>query len=132
MSEVKGEVEGTGQQEEEVVDLFAKGFDDTSLTESETSEDKEGEGEGAGSTENADDLPEKYRGKSIKDIVEMHQNLERAYGRHNNELGELRHSKQRSGSIRNQTILSSVFPSFRPSRKVWMKFMHARTGWPVN
>ena len=37
-----------------------------------------------------DELPEKYRGKSVKDIVRMHQEAEKLAGRHAQELGELR------------------------------------------
>lgn len=37
-----------------------------------------------------DDLPEKYRGKSIKDIVAMHQSAEQLIGKHSSEVGELR------------------------------------------
>lgn len=35
-------------------------------------------------------LPDKYKGKSIQDIVEMHQNAERLAGRQSAEVGELR------------------------------------------
>ena len=38
----------------------------------------------------ADELPEKYRGKSIKDIVSMHQEAEKLIGKHSGEVGELR------------------------------------------
>ena len=37
-----------------------------------------------------DDLPEKYRGKAIQDIVAMHQEAEKALGRQGSEVGELR------------------------------------------
>lgn len=37
-----------------------------------------------------DDLPEKYRNKSLQDIVRMHQEAEKALGRNANEVGELR------------------------------------------
>ena len=37
-----------------------------------------------------DDLPEKYKGKSIKDIVAMHQSAEQLIGKHSSEVGELR------------------------------------------
>lgn len=43
-----------------------------------------------------DDVPDKYRGKSIADIIEMHRNAERELGRKANELHEY---KQLSGSI---------------------------------
>lgn len=37
-----------------------------------------------------DDLPEKYRGKDIKEIIRMHQEAERLIGRQGSEVGELR------------------------------------------
>lgn len=37
-----------------------------------------------------DELPEKYRGKSLKDLVTMHQEAEKLAGRQGNEMGELR------------------------------------------
>jgi len=37
-----------------------------------------------------DDIPEKYRGKSAKDIVRMHQEAEKLLGRQSSEVGELR------------------------------------------
>jgi hypothetical protein len=40
--------------------------------------------------EPSDDLPEKYRGKSLKDIVAMHQHAESELGRKNNEVGVIR------------------------------------------
>lgn len=36
------------------------------------------------------ELPEKYQGKSIKDIVQMHQEAEKLLGRQSSEVGELR------------------------------------------
>ena len=42
------------------------------------------------SQETFDDLPEKYRGKDIKDIVAMHQQAEQLIGKHSHEVGELR------------------------------------------
>jgi len=38
----------------------------------------------------ADDLPDKYKGKSIADVVQMHQNAESLAGRQSSEVGELR------------------------------------------
>jgi hypothetical protein len=35
-----------------------------------------------------DDIPEKYRGKSIDDVIQMHQNAERKIGQTGNELGQ--------------------------------------------
>lgn len=37
-----------------------------------------------------DDIPDKYKNKSVKDIVRMHQEAERAIGRQGSEVGELR------------------------------------------
>ena len=37
-----------------------------------------------------DDMPEKYKGKSAKDIVRMHQEAEKLLGRQSSEVGELR------------------------------------------
>ena len=37
-----------------------------------------------------DDIPEKYRGKSLADIIEMHKNAESELGRKNNEIGLVR------------------------------------------
>ena len=34
-----------------------------------------------------DDIPDKYRGKSVKDIVRMHQEAERAIGKQGSEVG---------------------------------------------
>lgn len=41
-------------------------------------------------TPTEDDLPDKYKGKSIKEIVQMHQEAERFLGRQGSEVGELR------------------------------------------
>jgi hypothetical protein len=41
-------------------------------------------------TPTEDDLPEKYRGKSPKEIVRMHQEAEKLLGRQSSEVGELR------------------------------------------
>lgn len=37
-----------------------------------------------------DDIPEKYRGKSIKDLVKMHQEAEEVFQKHSAEVGETR------------------------------------------
>lgn len=37
-----------------------------------------------------EDVPEKYRGKTLSEVVRMHQEAEQAVGRQGNELGELR------------------------------------------
>jgi hypothetical protein len=38
----------------------------------------------------SEELPDKYRNKNLSDIVRMHQEAEKALGRHANEVGELR------------------------------------------
>jgi len=40
--------------------------------------------------ESAPELPEKYRGKSVEDLVQMHQELEKFSGKQSTEVGELR------------------------------------------
>lgn len=40
--------------------------------------------------EEAEEIPEKYRGKELKDIVRMHQEAEKLLGRQSQEVGELR------------------------------------------
>tara|TARA_Y100000114_G_C11683696_1_gene289911 strand:+ start:10 stop:825 length:816 start_codon:yes stop_codon:yes gene_type:complete len=40
--------------------------------------------------ESDDDIPEKYRGKSIKDLVKMHQEAEEVFQKHSAEVGETR------------------------------------------
>ena len=53
-------------------------------------------------TEVEDDLPEKYKGKDVKDIVAMHQNAEKLLGKQSSEVGELR--KVVDNFIQTQTI----------------------------
>ena len=36
------------------------------------------------------ELPEKYQGKSVEDLVQMHQELERFTGKQSTEVGDLR------------------------------------------
>lgn len=40
--------------------------------------------------EEVEDIPEKYKGKSVKDIINMHAEAERLIGRQGSEVGELR------------------------------------------
>ena len=37
-----------------------------------------------------EDIPERYRGKSLKEVVQMHQEVEKVMSRHSSEVGELR------------------------------------------
>ena len=62
--------------------------------EEEYSPVDEGEQEAPEEESNLDtdeeDIPDKYKGKSVKDIVRMHQEAERAIGKQGSEVGELR------------------------------------------
>jgi len=49
-----------------------------------------------------DDLPDKYRGKDVKDIIAMHQNAEKLLGKQSSEVGELR--KVVDDFIQTQTV----------------------------
>lgn len=49
-----------------------------------------------------DDLPEKYKGKDVKDIIAMHQNAEKLLGKQSSEVGELRRTVD--DFIRTQTV----------------------------
>ena len=40
--------------------------------------------------QDSSDIPEKYKGKSVQEIVEMHQNAEKLLGKQSSEVGELR------------------------------------------
>lgn len=75
------------EQQEETVNLFAEGFDDKSLLSDEPEPQENHEPKGK---EDEPEVPEKYRDKSIQDIIKMHQEVEKAYGRGQNELGEMR------------------------------------------
>lgn len=63
--------------EEQVGDL-----DQFEVTEKATSKDAEPQEE--------DQMPEKYQGKSVQEIVRMHQEAEKALGRQSSEVGDLR------------------------------------------
>lgn len=56
-----------------------------------------------------EDLPDKYRGKSIQDIVAMHQNAEKLLGKQSSEVGELR--KVVDDFIQTQTIAQQQAPT---------------------
>lgn len=53
-------------------------------------EESQGEVEQPEVEENDSDIPEKYRGKSLRDVVQMHQEAEKVMSRHSSEVGELR------------------------------------------
>ena len=72
--------EGDQPQEDEEYSSFEEEEQQEEEPEEETPEPEEEE----------DDLPEKYKGKSVKDIVRMHQEAEKAMGKQGSEVGELR------------------------------------------
>ena len=65
---------------------------DDELLETTEAESQQEEQEEIQSQENevAEDIPEKYRGKSLQDIVQMHQEAEKLLGKQSSEVGELR------------------------------------------
>ena len=55
------------------------------------------------------DIPEKYRGKTVKDIVKMHQDTERSLSRQGQELGEIRR-------LADELIKSQLQPKKEPEQ----------------
>lgn len=68
------------QRDDEVTDEEVVEFEDSEEQPSEPEEIQEAE----------DTIPEKYKGKDLKDIVRMHQEAEKLLGRQSQEVGELR------------------------------------------
>jgi hypothetical protein len=56
-----------------------------------------------------EDIPDKYQGKDVKDIVAMHQNAEKLLGKQSQEVGELR--KVVDDFIRAQTVTQQQAPA---------------------
>lgn len=73
------------QEGEELVEIEEQ-EDSTEELESETIEEEEVEEQ----PEPESELPAKYRGKSVEDIIKMHQESEKMISRHGEELGNLR------------------------------------------
>lgn len=65
---------------------------------------------------NEADVPEKFRGKSQKELVEMYQNLESTYGRTANDLGVQRQLTDRLLDLKRSTDLQANTPA--PAKKV--------------
>lgn len=65
-------------------------LDEEERLEDNVDQTKEQEVQQQEQQEEVDDIPEKYKGKSVKDIVRMHQEAEKLAGRHSSEIGELR------------------------------------------
>ena len=81
INEYDDEVVDLGVSPEESEDTGSKGYDDYVNQEAD---------QGTVDTTEEDDLPDKYRGKAVKDIVAMHQNAEKLVGKQSQEVGELR------------------------------------------
>jgi hypothetical protein len=64
--------------------------DDETLQEGEEFSEPTLEPEEAEETVTEDELPDKYQGKDIKEVVRMHQEAEKLLGRQSSEVGELR------------------------------------------
>ncbi len=74
------------EEDQEPVDKI-----DTQDTTVETQEPVEAVQEAPEETpEKSDEVPEKYHGKSVEDLVQMHQELEKFSGKQSTEVGELR------------------------------------------
>jgi hypothetical protein len=56
----------------------------------ESLQTKEPEPVEAEQTQQEDDIPARYQGKSIQDVIHMHREAEKALGRQGNEIGEMR------------------------------------------
>lgn len=85
-------------------ELEASSLDEEKVEDSE-SEQTEPEPKAKEETKPEDDLPEKYKGKSVKDIVAMHQEAEKLIGKQGSEVGDLR--KIVDDFIKTQTATSS-------------------------
>ena len=75
------EDENSSQETEEFDTLDSEQSDQVEETQYEQPQEAE---------EEDDDIPDKYKGKSVKEIVRMHQEAERAIGKQGSEVGELR------------------------------------------
>ena len=64
--------------------------EDEELEFEEQQEPEEANPEEPEQQDDEDDIPDKYKGKSVKEIVRMHQEAERAIGKQGSEVGELR------------------------------------------
>ena len=82
MAEILNEVQDEELQQDEEYTTFDEPVEQDNSSEEQLVEDTEEEEE--------DDTPEKYRGKSPKDIIRMHQEAEKLLGRQSSEVGELR------------------------------------------
>jgi hypothetical protein len=88
--------------EETQYDTFEEASQEEQPKQSKYEDYVKKESEPEAEQEEEDDIPEKYQGKEVKDIVAMHQNAEKLLGKQSQEVGELR--KVVDDFIRSQTV----------------------------
>lgn len=77
-------------EEQQVEDLFSEQQEEAQEVIQEEPQGAEEEQPAAEVQEEEEDVPSKYKGKSLKDIVKMHQEAEKLIGRQAQEVGEVR------------------------------------------
>jgi len=80
--------EETATSEETITEKL----DETQPSEEIQAESQEGNVEeiAEGNQDDGYEIPDKYAGKSLRDVIEMHQNVEQVYSRHSEEVGKYR------------------------------------------
>ena len=78
------------EQQPEEQNLDQLPTDETAMSPEELVQEFQGTDTTAEVVPTEDDLPDKYRGKTLKEVAAMHQEAERALGRQGSEVGELR------------------------------------------
>ena len=76
--------------EEENAENIENEVQETQQANAEQSVDAVEQTQDAVEQDTDDNIPEQYRGKSLKEVVQMHQEVEKVMSRHSNEVGELR------------------------------------------
>lgn len=76
--------------EEENAENIENEVQETQQAKAEQSADAVEQTQDTVETDTDNDIPEQYRGKSLKEVVQMHQEVEKVMSRHSNEVGELR------------------------------------------
>lgn len=74
-------------EDEELVNVFEE---DNEFEDDTKQPDTEADAEAKAEVKDEYQVPEKFKGKTVADIVKSYEHLEREYGRKNNEVGELR------------------------------------------
>lgn len=74
----------------------------------------EEEAPAAEETTEASSIPEKYRGKTLEDVIDMHQNLQSEYGRMANDLGTQRKLTDRLLDLKRTEDLQDNTPADEP------------------